>query len=168
MIRFSSDPHYFHRNIILPTYCNRPFLSLEGVPNVPLMNKTMLDNWNSVVKETDVTYLLGDFLLGPKILLGPTRAKLNGKVILIRGNHDRSVSAMLAAGFDEVYNSLELDLDGYKLYLSHKPVVSDDGPFDFYLNGHIHERWKKLGKRINVGVDVWNFFPKTLQELIDG
>jgi calcineurin-like phosphoesterase family protein len=113
---------------------------------------------------------------------------LNGHKILIRGNHDRSKTAMLAAGFNEVHDRLEITMDttlGYhRLYLSHIPVtVAPDerrklnkypseltrpppAHYDYFLCGHVHELWGRQGNVINVGVDVRDFEPKTLTELL--
>ena len=52
MIYFIADTHFNHANII--KYCNRPF------KNTDEMNKYIIRKWNSVVKETDTVYHLGD------------------------------------------------------------------------------------------------------------
>ena len=44
-IYVTSDTHFNHKNII--EYCNRPYSSVEE------MNKAIIDNWNSVVKDED-------------------------------------------------------------------------------------------------------------------
>jgi calcineurin-like phosphoesterase family protein len=76
----TSDLHFFHKNVI--TYCNRPWNTVEE------MNEGMIENWNKVVTNDDIVYILGDFSLSPKAveLILP---RLNGKEkILILGNHD--------------------------------------------------------------------------------
>lgn len=35
------------------------------------------------------------------------------------------------------------------------------------LHGHVHERWRQRGRQINVGVDVWDYAPVSL-EAIEG
>ncbi len=170
-IFFTSDLHFGHENII--KYCNRPFAS------VPEMNEGLIANWNAVVAPEDVVYLLGDFSMGAKdnVFL---RKRLNGKVILVKGNHDKKDSLLKEAGFDEIHRRLEIEVDGYKLFLAHIPLHLDPGErwyppelkvsppdhFDFFLCGHVHEKWKRQGNTINVGVDVSDFKPLTLAQLL--
>jgi calcineurin-like phosphoesterase family protein len=182
MILFSSDPHWGHKNVI--GYSQRPFVTYDGQLDLILMHATMLANWNSTVGPEDTVYLVGDFSLWNNIApIKEIRERLNGKIILIRGNHDQSTQKMLQAGFDEVYDRLELELDGKKLYLSHIPLIGDDDPrrkkyrpcfvqpppveYDYWLCGHVHERWKRKGNVINVGVDQWNFTPVNLAQLLE-
>jgi len=136
-------------------------------PDVYYMNREMTKRWNSVVAPFDVVYHLGDVAMGPRVLLAPTVAKLNGRKILIRGNHDRSATAMREAGFDEVYERLEMDMDGIRVYMHHQPQVRACWPnAQIHLCGHVHEKWKRYGDMINVGVDQWDFTPRTLKELL--
>lgn len=49
---YIADTHFGHKNIL--TLCNRPFESIEQ------MNLTLIENWNSKVKNNDHIYILGD------------------------------------------------------------------------------------------------------------
>ncbi len=180
-VLFTSDTHFFHKAVI--DYCDRPFRTLDGQLDVEAMNAALVDNWNAAVAPGDTVYHLGDFAMGPREHLAPTRAKLNGRIVLIKGNHDRSKSAMLEAGFDEVYNSLTLPGQGVTVYLRHiPPKEHDDHEFgrmydarltrepneyyDYFLCGHVHTAWRRRGNVINVGVDVWGYRPVRLEELL--
>lgn len=146
---FTSDTHFGHANII--KYCARPYSSVEE------MNRDLIERWNSVVGPLDTIYHLGDFSLG-KVDPSDILRKLNGKrKILIRGNHDRSLERMMAYGFTEAYN--QLDYEGWRL--QHKPYKTSKK----LLCGHIHEKWRRLGWTVNVGVDVWGYTPRTLAEI---
>ena len=167
-IFFTSDTHFHHTNVI--KYCTRPFTTRKGdeiIPDVNWMNREMTRRWNEAVSPLDTVYHLGDFAMGSSSLLAPTRRKLNGKIILIKGNHDRSVQALLNAGFDQVYNQLNMELDGVKLYLHHQPEVKERwNQATIHLCGHVHEKWRRKGNMINVGVDQWDFTPRTLKEIL--
>ena len=55
MIYFTSDLHIYH---------DREFIWKErGFDSVEDMNKTIIDNINSVVREKDTLYILGDLML---------------------------------------------------------------------------------------------------------
>ena len=75
-----SDTHFSHKNIL--KYESRPF------DDVDHMDSEMIRRWNSVVSPNDLVFHLGDV-----IIAGAKRAEyilpqLNGRKILIEGNHD--------------------------------------------------------------------------------
>lgn len=148
---FTSDTHFNHANVI--RYCNRPFASLDE------MNRAMIERWNAVVGPADTVYHLGDFAMGKATEWPSILPQLNGarKIILI-GSHDRKAAQMLSTGFTEAYDTLEWN--GW--LLQHKPFKTDRK----LLCGHVHEKWLRLGSIINVGVDVWDFTPRTIEELV--
>ena len=163
-----SDTHFNHANII--KYCNRPF------GNVEEMNDTIISNWNNIVKKDDIVYHLGDFFLGSKFDLKKIVQKLNGKIYLIRGNHDRlTVKSYEECGIIVLKNA-PIILDNHKVLLSHRPLL-DSMIKDEYINihGHIHE--KKIediydnnlfdkNKHINISCDVLNFKPILLKKVL--
>ena len=52
MIYFTSDLHFWHKNVI--RYTDRPFSSVNE------MNKKLIENWNHTVHANDEVYILGD------------------------------------------------------------------------------------------------------------
>lgn len=167
MIYFISDTHFNHSNII--KYTNKLF------KDVIEMNNTIINNWNSIIKEDDIVYHLGDFALADDEELKELCSYLNGTIILIRGNHDgKSVKYYEDIGF-KVLKNAPIILDEYKLVLSHIPIPDAKIP-DGYINIHGHIHNKKLNenyysnnystdKHINVSVDVTNFKPISLNEI---
>jgi calcineurin-like phosphoesterase family protein len=169
-IFLTSDTHFGHTNII--KYCNRPF------KNAYLMDNALIENWNSAVGPEDIVYHLGDFAFGGIAKYLP---RLNGEIILIRGNHDRN-SELKGCDF-KIHQNLDFKYGGYKFKMNHRPVypAGTNDPFrdaevksiinlseyDWILSGHIHEKWVKHGKNINVGVDVWDFKPVSIDTIID-
>ena len=123
-----ANTHFNHNNII--KYCNRPFKDIEE------MNKSIINNWNSIVDKDDIVYHLGDFLLGDNI--SDFVSKLNGKIYLVRGNHDgKSINFYNNIGLEVAPTKIRLD--EYKIILSHRPL-EDRGISNGYINvhGHIH------------------------------
>lgn len=128
-----ADTHFGHRNII--GYCNRPFRSVEE------MDETLIKNWNETVSNDDVVIHLGDFSFGTKERCAEIVKRLNGRKILIKGNHDkwsddfyRSIGFEYVSSFPIVYKDFFL--------LSHAPLqLSETTPyFNFY--GHVHNDQK--------------------------
>lgn len=131
------------------------------------MNLELIYRWNSRVGPNDRVFHLGDFSMGPKVLRPNYLAALNGYKILIRGNHDAPEDVMLKAGFHEVYETYLYESP------SHSPRILAHIPLGIHGNalcGHVHQAWRRHtdDKRdiINVGVDVWDFYPRKLDELL--
>ena len=148
-----------HRNII--KYCNRPFDNVED------MNSTLIKNWNSVVDNEDTVYHLGDFGMGNKYDITEWRSALNGRIKLIKGNHDgHSNQWYRDCGFDEVYDHSILIQDFY--ILSHAPLsVMPNYPF-VNIFGHIHNNGElpDFGKNFyNACVEVNNYTPILFEEI---
>ena len=133
---FTSDHHWSHSNII--KYCNRPFLSDQerAIRDTALKNpddqtavlawrrlrisqdsvdrhdETLIENWNKVVPSDGVVYHLGDvaFARSPEQI---ERAKkllkrLNGKIYVLKGNHDHWNIYKLSNRFEWVKDYFEL------------------------------------------------------------
>lgn len=79
---FSSDQHFGHERAC--TLSGRPFSSVEE------MNETLIENWNATVAPGDTTWILGDVCMGHIDKTLPLCARLNGRKILVSGNHDRT------------------------------------------------------------------------------
>lgn len=126
---FISDTHFFHNNII--SYCNRPFR------NVDEMNSVMIENWNNIVREDDVVWHLGDFSFGKKDNVKDILPKLNGKINLIVGNHDKqNIHFYYDAGFHRVYDR-PVVINNF-IILSHAPLEWVKAPM-FNIFGHVHD-----------------------------
>lgn len=156
---FTSDHHWNHTNIL--GYCARPFSSMEE------MNEVMIERWNERISDSDTVYHIGDVFLGrPDNAIEIVR-RLKGHKILISGNHDRSRKTMIECGFNEVCNRKDFTLKNGKLaLLCHKPQPeSVIKSYDLQIHGHRHNGAIVSGKRLNVCVDLWNFFPISEDEI---
>lgn len=175
MTFFTSDTHFGHRKVI--RYCARPFLvdPAKGYDDdanldVDAMDEAMIANWNATVKPEDTVYHLGDFALCSKERMQVVRARLNGTIHLILGNHDRASKTFYRKiGFAGVTKELTGIIEGLRVKMRHHPPArptDEDAGFDLILCGHVHEKWKSRGKVINVGVDQWGFMPVTVDRLL--
>lgn len=115
---FTADTHFFHENVI--KYSNRPFANREE------MNEALVESWNSVVRSTDVVYHLGDVSFGPVDDTIKLLNRLNGKLHLVLGNHDRRFRStnVLIKRFETVSDYKFLTIDGQAIAMSHFPMLS--------------------------------------------
>ena len=172
---FTSDLHFGHQNII--KYCSRPFHSVGE------MNAGLVEKWNSIVGPHDTVHVLGDVAMGRREESLQLIGALSGRKILYPGNHDRCwyghgeralqlEQEYLDAGFLEIrQGTVPLVVGGREVLLCHFPYQGDSGDTDRYgeyrpvddgswlIHGHVHEKWRRQGRMINVGVDVWDFAP---------
>lgn len=124
-----ADTHFAHDKII--GYCSRPFKSSFE------MDETLIKNWNKVVSNNDIIIHLGDFCLGSKSYCRQIVKRLNGRKILIKGNHDQwSDQFYRDCGFEFV-SKFPIVYDNFYL-MSHAPLqLSETTPF-FNYYGHVH------------------------------
>lgn len=168
---FVADTHFGHQNIIKMT--KRPF---DGVDN---MNKTLIDNWNSVVTNGDNIFIVGDmFFRSGKEDVEKVLQCLKGKKHLIIGNHDESwlTNQIAEKYFVSVDKYLEYN-DGHRLLvMSHYPLfIWRKQKKSYMIHGHIHndtsaDFWPCIVARdnlLNAGVEINNYKPVTIEELID-
>lgn len=167
MIYLISDTHFNHTNII--TYESRPFASTAE------MNDAIIKAWNSVVSKDDIVIHLGDVGLGRESSLKEIVPLLNGKKILICGNHDnKSKHFFLSCGFTEVFHTLTLTEQGKVIYLSHDPISrpGDGSPYDLHFYGHVHSKgidsnYPTISHNgACLCVERWNYTPVSLDTLL--
>lgn len=154
-IFLSGDHHFFHKNII--KICNRPFT------NVHEMNKCMVDNWNSVVKEDDMVFYLGDFSFGGRNVTQAILERLNGKKFICIGDHDQIISRKCRSYFEAVEDMIFLTVESqgklYEIFMMH--WLCKTWPKSHYGSWHCHghshsgmnEYAQKEGEVLDVGVD---------------
>ena len=182
-IFFTSDLHFGHENVI--RFDNRPFDTVEE------MDEEMIKRWNAKVGKGDIVYVLGDFIwkAATNEAVSIIR-RLNGQIILIKGNHDRFLHNAAAkkalAGikdYDDICVTLE-DGTTRRCILSHYfiPFYNGHRYQAIHLHGHSHfteesveevrittelnEKGYDL-KIYNVGCMYWNYTPVTLDEILE-
>lgn len=134
---YISDLHLFHENAI--RFDQRPFESVQQ------MHDTILKNWNDRVMNGDYVYILGDVSMrGKNEDLIAFVARLKGRKVLIRGNHDDVSDYRYQQLFAEICDYKEIHdsvgKEKYGLVLSHYPIFSwkNIGRGKILLYGHTH------------------------------
>ena len=72
------------------------------------MDGQLIKNWNQLVGHEDTVIHLGDFCFGDVKQWEKYRNQLNGKIILIKGNHDKLQNGQIDHLFEEIYDYLEI------------------------------------------------------------
>lgn len=153
----------------------RPFKDVDA------MKAAFLKSAAEKVRDDDILVHVGDFASygidrgyqGLKEKPAEIIAKLPGKFINLRGNHDIN-NGVFCLG-----NSLNLSLGKRYPYVSASHYPSYDkraaGTFvdgTVHLCGHVHKKWKHCLDlthsvlNINVGVDVWDYNVVTEDEIV--
>ena len=103
-------------------------------------------------------------MVGPqkKGYLEQITQKLNGVKHLILGNHDRlKPFDYIDLGFTSVHTSLLYE----EFVLNHDPAASVVMKDKTWLVGHVHDLFVQVRNVLNVGVDVRDFKPISIDEV---
>lgn len=172
MIYLTSDLHFNHVNILKYEPVSRPFETLEE------MNEKIISNWNAVVKPEDTVYVLGDMAMGTVDASRACIERLNGKIVLIRGNHDspKRIEMYKELGI-EVHDIYYLPYKGRYFILCHFPIASEefikmvirDNSEVVNLYGHVHSNAPKgyVDGTYHVGIDTNDLTPISIQQIWD-
>jgi calcineurin-like phosphoesterase family protein len=157
MFWFTSDEHYNHHGIII--HAHRPFWRWQD------MNAEIIKRHNSRVKSNDTVFHLGDFKMGANgsnshELIG----MLNGRHVFVCGNHDKN------NGTNTPMKYAVIQTYGLTILLAHRPedaaMIMANGGIDMAFVGHVHHNWKFKPGMVNVGVDVWDFYPVDAKQIL--
>ena len=164
---FCSDTHFGHANVI--KYCNRPFETPDQ------MDEVLIENWNSRIGPQDMVFFLGDFSFTKPERTKEVLKELNGNITLIKGNHDKYLKPLYNY-FVDVYDLVTIEVpdedapQGHQsLVLCHYPMLRWDKQHygSWNLHGHCHGNlpYDKTVKRLDIGVDVYDYAPVSYQEI---
>ncbi len=165
---FIADTHFGHAKVA----AKRKFRSVEA------MDEALIAAWNARVGEADDVFIAGDLICRNDRPAEEYLRRLRGRKHLAVGNHDRvwMRTVRLADFFREVAFTIEGVRDGVFFTVNHYPML------DWYrrrhgalmIYGHIHDSdaepycpfLRTIPRAYNAGVDVNDFRPVTLRELI--
>lgn len=177
---FTADTHFGHLAMAAEGKGWRPFAT------VPEHDAFLAERWNSTVRPGDQVWHLGDVAMGNREAGLELVAGLNGTKHLITGNHDsvwpgNRDSHKYQRRWLEVFESVQpfarRRIHGVQVMLSHLPYEGDHTGTkrytqfrlrdcgDWLLCGHVHAEWAQRGRQVNVGVDVRDWRPISLDEV---
>ena len=142
------------------------------------MDKTLIENWNSRVTDSDEVHIIGDFAFRAAENVESMLKRMKGIKHLIIGNHDHSWMNTLEIQryFASVQQMGYLSLNGQRLYLCHYPMMSWNNSMhgSYLIYGHIHaghdqDYWPLIANNdhmLNTGVDINHYYPVTFDELV--
>lgn len=162
----TSDTHFGHKNIL--KYTDRPFTDVDH------MNESLLENWNSVVKDGDIVYHLGDvyFNKNRPDYWEDFFSRLNGRKRLLLGNHDDGKDVRLNNTFQKIM--MWRMFPEFGLLLTHVPVHANtlnEAPKRpnglINVHGHTHQNGEPddSGKYKCVCVELTEYTPVNIEEL---
>lgn len=175
-IYLTSDLHFNH---------NREFIwKARGFTSVQEMNEEIIKRHNALVRSDDDVYILGDSSLGggDTQILADNKAlieQLNGKLHIIRGNHDTDRRVAMYESCKNVVGPIlyadMLHYKGYHFYLSHFPTLTGNLEKESLkqctcnLFGHTHQTTNfhmDMPYLYHVGVDSHDCKPVLLDDII--
>lgn len=160
-IFFTSDLHINHYNLIVKV--RSQFKNCEEHSN------TIIKNWNSVVSNEDLVYIIGDVVWDRDFSI---LNELNGEKKVVKGNHDNKQDLQRAKSQKYICNWSYYEGFTYEnkyIFMCHFPMLSWNrsrhGSFMAY--GHCHGNQKfSWGKSMDVGVDCNNFTPVYIDDFV--
>ena len=125
---FVTSGHHFGLRKVNTTPWHPPVFSQAG-------EEEAIAKWNSVVKPSDLVIYVGDFCDGDEADLREYRKRLNGSIVLVKGNHDRLLDEVYESVFQGIHK--ELVLEDLNLVLHHEPDIEGRAGIR-QIYGHIH------------------------------
>lgn len=168
LIYLTSDLHLGHNKEFI--YRPRGFIAVRD------MNLAILAMQQTMVRPEDDYYILGDVTLGPLEDCEEYLRQLQGKIHVIRGNHDtdKRIEFYKSLGWD-VHDALYLKYNNLHFYLSHYPTITSnldrESIYQCLINlyGHTHQKtnfFYDMPFCYHVGVDSHNCKPVPIDTII--
>lgn len=127
-----SDHHIGHSNILTFTNAEGAFIR-PGFANITDHDEYLIQQHNSVVRQCDKVYFLGDVTFSKKnmYMIG----RMNGDKVLIKGNHDNLELKEYIHYFRDIRGFHQFD----GMCLTHVPIHPDSlGRWGVNVHGHLH------------------------------
>lgn len=161
----TSDTHFGHAGVC--RFLNNDGTKLRPWDNPDDMDEAMVELWNDKVKPGDKVYHLGDVVINRRCL--KTLGRLNGDLVLIKGNHDIFRINEYLEYFREIraYHVLN------GMIFSHIPIhPASLERFGCNIHGHLHSNRVLLDngqidpRYFSACVEHHNFAPIHMDDMI--
>lgn len=196
---FTSDTHFRHANVLKfddsPYWSDTAKLAYRKTLDVHLTDserralktkekvilqrdvtrrdEQIIANWNEVVTSNEqLVFHLGDFTFSNDVnLVASILDRLNGRIILIKGNHEKPVmnNREIRERFTLITDYLQVKMGEQRICLFHYPIHEWDQAHRgaWHLHGHTHTKddYTPEMKRCNVGTMLWDYKPVTYKQL---
>jgi len=141
---YISDLHFFHEKL-------NHEMDKRGFADIDEMHNYIIKKWNAKVNRRDEVIILGDLSFGKAEETNELLKKLNGKLCLIRGNHDNRFlkkTAFDESRFEWIKDYTEIADNNRKIVLCHYPIMCYNGqyrlttegkPKTYMIYGHVHD-----------------------------
>lgn len=126
-----ADTHWGHESVC--QFSTKHGDKLRPWDSADEMDEMMVQLWNETVRPKDKVIHLGDVAMRKQHV--STMSRLNGKKVLVKGNHDDFDLATYTPHFYDIMGCLSLD----RFILTHIPV-SDHQKYRYRgnIHGHLH------------------------------
>jgi calcineurin-like phosphoesterase family protein len=152
-----ADMHFGHANILRYEATARPFADVDA------HDVALIERWNARVRPGDIVWVLGDFAWSPQAAQRALN-RLNGRIHLVMGDHDRRWLGGDGLAFDavaEVHGAVKFEPG---TLLSHVPAML--GPkYARNVHGHTHSRAVAGGAHVCVSVEHTGLAPLAWDEV---
>ncbi len=137
---YIADLHFFHA-------AQNQQMDFRGFANLEQMHEYMIMKWNRKVQKNDEVVIIGDFSFGNSEETISLLHRLNGKLFLIQGNHDKFLNTQSTHCFQWVKPYAELSDNKRRVILCHYPIIcynkqyrvdENGNPKTYMLYGHVH------------------------------
>lgn len=166
----TSDWHFGH---------DREFIwKARGFASVDDMNEHIIAAYNAMVKPDEDVYVLGDLMLGNSTNGIEYVKRMNGKLHIVRGNHDtdkRIIEYEKLPNVVEIQNAIVFKYAKHHFYLSHYPTLTGNlekeslTQMTLNLFGHTHQQtnfYMDMPFMYHAGVDSHKCAPVALDDII--
>lgn len=169
----TSDIHLYHKAVM--SFCPDT-RKRWSVTDVNEMTENIILDWNDEIDDDDLVFILGDVSFGSTTATAEALSRMNGKKILIIGNHDAKYldKKLFTVWFDEMHHYLEVEYNKKKIVMCHFPIAEWNACHwgSIHLHGHLHGNENGVVPQLHkfkcfdVGIDATGRIAVPLDEVL--